>query len=49
MYCVSRNFLGSLILAQVYLAAMSREGTLEKRRRLFYIYVDEAYRTFYSR
>jgi len=38
------NFLGSLILAQVYLAAMSREDTPEKRRRPFYVYVDEAYR-----
>jgi len=38
------NFLGSLILAQVYLAAMSREDTPEEERRPFYIYVDEAYR-----
>jgi len=38
------NFLESLILAQVYLAAMSREDTPEKNRRPFYVYVDEAYR-----
>jgi len=38
------NFLGSLILAQVYLAAMSREDTPEEERRPFYVYVDEAYR-----
>jgi hypothetical protein len=38
------NFLGSLILAQVYLAAMSREDTPEKDRRPFYVYIDEAYR-----
>ncbi|HID10016.1 MAG TPA: DUF87 domain-containing protein, partial [Candidatus Latescibacteria bacterium] len=38
------NFLGSLILAQVYLAAMSREETPEEKRRPFYVYIDEAYR-----
>jgi len=38
------NFLGSLILAQIYLAAMSRESVPEKERRPFYVYVDEAYR-----
>ena len=38
------NFLGSLILAQVYVAAMSREDTPEEKRRPFYVYVDEAYR-----
>ena len=38
------NFLGSLILARVYLAGMSREDTPEEKRRPFYVYVDEAYR-----
>ena len=38
------NFLGSLILAQVYLAAMSREDSPEEKRRPFYVYIDEAYR-----
>jgi intein/homing endonuclease len=36
------NFLGSLILARVYLAGMSREDTPEDKRVPFYIYVDEA-------
>jgi hypothetical protein len=38
------SFLGSLILARVYLAGMSREDTPEEKRRQFYVYVDEAYR-----
>ncbi|MEM2550193.1 MAG: type IV secretion system DNA-binding domain-containing protein, partial [Nitrososphaerota archaeon] len=38
------NFLGSLILARVYLAGMSREDTPEEKRIPFYVYVDEAYR-----
>ena len=38
------NFLGSLILARVYLAGMSREDTPEDQRVPFYVYVDEAYR-----
>jgi len=38
------NFLGSLILARVYLAGMSREDTPEEKRRPFYVYADEAYR-----
>jgi len=38
------NFLGSLILARVYLAGMSREDTHEEKRRPFNVYVDEAYR-----
>jgi len=38
------NFLGSLILARVYLAGMSREDTPEEERAPFYVYLDEAYR-----
>ena len=38
------NFLGSLILAKVYLAGMSREDIPEDEREPFYVYVDEAYR-----
>lgn len=38
------NFLGSLILARVYLAGMSREDTPEEERAPFYVYIDEAYR-----
>jgi hypothetical protein len=38
------NFLGSLILARVYLAGMSREDTPEEERTPYYVYVDEAYR-----
>jgi hypothetical protein len=38
------NFIGSLILARLYLAGMSREDTPESQRRPFYVYVDEAYR-----
>lgn len=38
------NFLGSLILARVYLAGMSREDVSEDKRVPFYVYVDEAYR-----
>jgi hypothetical protein len=36
------NFLGSLILARVYVAGMSREDTPESQRRPFYVYIDEA-------
>lgn len=38
------NFIGSLVLAQVYMAAMSREDISEKERKPFYVYIDEAYR-----
>ena len=38
------NFIGSLLLARVYLAGMSREDTPENMRVPFYGYVDEAYR-----
>jgi len=36
------NFLGSLILARVYLAGMSRTNIPESQRVPFYVYVDEA-------
>jgi hypothetical protein len=36
------NFLGSLLLARLYLAGMSRENTPEEKRVPYYIYVDEA-------
>jgi len=36
------NFLGSLILARIYMAGMSREDTPESQRRPFYVYIDEA-------
>ena len=42
------NFIGSLILAQVYTAAMSREEIPEEKRKPFYVYIDEAYRFFTS-
>jgi hypothetical protein len=38
------NFLGSLMLARIYLAGMSRENVPEHERKPFYVYVDEAYR-----
>jgi hypothetical protein len=38
------NFVGSLILSSIYLAAMSREDTPEKDRPPFFVYIDEAYR-----
>ena len=38
------NFIGSLILARLYLAGMSREDLPESQRKPFYVYVDEAYR-----
>lgn len=38
------NFLGSLILAKVYMAGMAREEIPERQRKPFYVYVDEAYR-----
>jgi len=38
------NFLGSLILARIYLAGMSRVDVPEHQRRPFYVYVDEAHR-----
>ena len=38
------NFLGSMILARVYLAGMSREDTPEEQRKPYYVYVDEAHR-----
>ena len=38
------NFLGSLILARIYLAGMSREDMTENQREPFYVYVDEAHR-----
>jgi len=36
------SFLGSLLIAQLELAVMSRSGIAEKRRQPFYLYVDEA-------
>jgi hypothetical protein len=38
------NFVGSLILSSIYLAAMTREDTPEKDRPSFFVYADEAYR-----
>ena len=38
------NFLGSLILAKIYIAGMSREDVPEEERKPFYVYVDEAHR-----
>jgi len=38
------NFLGSLIIAQLYLAGMSRANVPEEERVPFHIYIDEAHR-----
>ncbi|MCL4436343.1 MAG: DUF87 domain-containing protein [Thaumarchaeota archaeon] len=38
------NFLGSLILARLFFAGMSREDTPEEKRVPHYIYIDEAHR-----
>ena len=38
------NFVGSLLLSNTYLAAMSREDTPENEREPFFVYIDEAYR-----
>ncbi|MEM3000562.1 MAG: type IV secretion system DNA-binding domain-containing protein [Candidatus Bathyarchaeia archaeon] len=38
------NFVGSLILARLFLAGMTREDTPEDERQPFYVYIDEAYR-----
>lgn len=42
------NFLGSLLLGQIYLAGMSREDVSEEYRRPFFVYTDESHR-FMSR
>jgi hypothetical protein len=38
------NFLGSMILARIYLAGMSREDASEEQRKPYFVYVDEAHR-----